>query len=596
MASPTAEQQKIIDNISANNMVIAAPGSGKSFTMIQGVVAILTKYPYAKIGMVTFTRAATNSLAEKLKIKLSAEQYERVVVDTFHGFVKKQLDAVNWPGKMLISSAQRSVIHRAIREAGVVFKYPEAEFAIEAIGREMDPDIISVKHTRQQIHLFNVYQSLCKKDNVADLNALSRFVVSQMYSGKMRPLDLTHLIVDEVQDTDSIQYAWIAQHTRSGVNTSIVGDDDQAIYSFRASGGVKIFQQFEKNFRPNIFYLNTCFRCEPEILEAADALISKNVYRYAKDLKSSKKGGGKVVFQSFVSMEDQIQAVLRLIDKDPYGWAILSRGNAHLDQIESFITQPVIRYGGKSFWDEKESSDVLHLMAFFRQSSDKRLMKRVLALFGEHEQILDQVHDSMKSRKVTFGDVDLPGDSSIESRTLHTHFSRFTQNSHDKNEISKRIGNLVKWMEMASIRMKTNKGTPSLSRIALDTCQQWAEKGGWENMINRAAAMCLGPKLNNLEYTPDKVVLSTLHGSKGLEWPKVIILSCSAEQIPSKHSVGPEAIEEERRLLFVGMTRAEKELYVMWHGDPSFFLTECCEEKVKSAAMNHTHPELNKKI
>lgn len=91
----------------------------------------------------------------------------------------------------------------------------------------------------------------------------------------MQPLNLTHLVVDEVQDTDSIQYAWISLHTRAGVNTSIVGDDDQAIYSFRASGGVKIFQQFEKQFRPNIFYLNTCFRCEPEILKVAGALIEK---------------------------------------------------------------------------------------------------------------------------------------------------------------------------------------------------------------------------------------------------------------------------------------------------------------------------------
>lgn len=71
----------------------------------------------------------------------------------------------------------------------------------------MDTDIISVRHTRQQIHLFNTYQAICQKDHVADLNALSRFVVGQMYSGKMQPLNLTHLVVDEVQDTDSIQYA-----------------------------------------------------------------------------------------------------------------------------------------------------------------------------------------------------------------------------------------------------------------------------------------------------------------------------------------------------------------------------------------------------
>ncbi len=156
--------------------------------------------------------------------------------------------------------------------------------------------MISVRHNRQQIHLFNTYQALCQKDHVADLNALSKFVVGQMHSGKMRTLDLTHLIVDEVQDTDSIQFSWIALHTRAGVYTSIVGDDDQAIYSFRSSGGVKIFQQFEKHFRPNIFYLNTCFRCEPEILEVAGALIGKNVYRYAKELRSAKKGGERSLF------------------------------------------------------------------------------------------------------------------------------------------------------------------------------------------------------------------------------------------------------------------------------------------------------------
>ncbi|MBA1914315.1 ATP-dependent helicase, partial [Escherichia coli] len=90
-----------------------------------------------------------------------------------------------------------------------------------------------------------------------------------------------------------------------------------------------------------------------------------------------------------------IQGILSLINQDPHGWAILSRNNAHLDELESLIEQPVIRYGGKSFWDEKETSDVLSLMAFFRQSNDPRLMKRVLALFGEQESVLDDVALSM---------------------------------------------------------------------------------------------------------------------------------------------------------------------------------------------------------
>ena len=114
MSKPTEEQRSIIENANANNMVIAAPGSGKSYTMIEAVISILRQFPYAKIAMVTFTRAATNSLADKLKSRLSKNDHDRVLVNTFHGFIRMQLDMVNWKGKMLISSAQRSVIHLSL--------------------------------------------------------------------------------------------------------------------------------------------------------------------------------------------------------------------------------------------------------------------------------------------------------------------------------------------------------------------------------------------------------------------------------------------------------------------------------------------------
>lgn len=591
MSTASPGQKKIINNMSANNMVIAAPGSGKSFTMIEGVAEILNRFPYARIGMVTFTRAAADSLSEKLKKKLTEEKLDRIKINTFHGFVKMQLDEMKWNGRLLIGSALRSMIHRAINHAGISMDLSAAEFAIDAIGRETDHDVVAIKFSSLQINLFNTYQKLCQKDGVADFNALSKYVTSQLNSGMIRPLNLTHLIVDEVQDTDSIQFSWISQHTRRGIHTSIVGDDDQAIYSFRSSGGVKIFQMFEKNFTPNVFYLNTCFRCEPEILSFADTLIQHNNYRYTKELQSGKEGGGKVTFFCYRSMEEQLQGIVELIDQDPYGWAILSRGNAHLDKVENILSQETIRYGGKSFWDEKESSDVLHLMAFFRHPYDKRLMKRVLALFGEDEQVLDEVASRMAGKKVTFDMLPLPEESSVAVKSIHKNFSRFITDTRDKTEIAKRIQNLIKWMENAFIKMVSAKGGQSITRVAIDTCQQWAERDGWDKMINRAAGLCLGTKKNNKEYTPDKVVLSTLHGSKGLEWKKVIILSCTSEQIPNPKCVGTELIEEERRLLYVGCTRAEKELYVLWYGAPSYFLNECAPEMVIEAESALTRPK-----
>ena len=590
MSNATPEQKRIITNMNANNMVIAAPGSGKSFTMVEGVIEILKRFPYANVAMVTFTRAATDALSAKLNEKLPPSKVERIQVNTFHGFVSSQLKAIRWNGKLIIGHSQRAMVIRALNQSGMIMDLVSAEIAVDAIGREMNPEVIAVRHTREQIKLFNIYQELCKKDKVADFNALSKYILSEMHQGRVKPLRISHLIVDEVQDTDSIQFAWLAAHTRAGVHTSIVGDDDQAIYSFRSSGGVKIFQQFNKLFTPNIFYLNTCFRCEPEILALSDTLIKRNISRYQKDLVSGKKGGGKVTFLCNDSMESQLQALVELISKSPEGWAILSRSNSHLDKIESMLPGPVMRYGGKSFWDEKDASDILIIMTLFRHPHDQRLLKRVLTMFHESEEFMDNVCHVMNRAKVTFPECRLPAGGCSATIALHKSFARFCAETNESDEIKRRIANLTKWMAMIGIKMTTQKQGPSITKSALDACARWALSCGWYKMTNIAAGITQGTKKDKPDYTPDMIVLSTLHGSKGLEWKKVVILSCNDGQIPSKKSVGEASIEEERRLLYVGFTRAEKELYISWFGKPSFFLNECFPEQVGIASLAMTQP------
>ncbi|OOB84382.1 hypothetical protein BZY71_25105 [Leclercia adecarboxylata] len=316
--------------------------------------------------------------------------------------------------------------------------------------------------------------------------------------------------------------------------------------------------------------------------------------RYQKDLVSGKKGGGNVTFLCNDSMESQLQAIVELISKSPEGWAILSRGNSHLDKIESMLPGPVMRYGGKSFWDERDASDILIVMTLFRHPHDQRLLKRVLTMFNETEEFMDKVCQSMTRAKVTFPECSLPAGGSSATIALHKSFIRFCTESKDSDEIKRRIANLTKWMAMNGIKMTTQKDGPSLSKAALDACSRWALNGGWFKMINIAAGITQGTKKDKPEYTPDMIVLSTLHGSKGLEWKKVIILSCNDGQIPSKKSVGEAMIEEERRLLYVGFTRAEQELYISWFGKPSFFLNECFPEQVSSASLVMTQPGSHK--
>lgn len=136
---------------------------------------------------------------------------------------------------------------------------------------------------------------------------------------------------------------------------------------------------------------------------------------------------------------------------------------------------------------------------------------------------------------------------------------------------------------MAGYKMSNTKGDPSVTRISLMSCYRWAIKDGWLKMLNIAAGMTMGNKKGSSETEQSGICLCTLHGSKGLEWKKVLIINCNHDQIPSPKVIGDEGIEEERRLFFVGMTRAELELYITRHGKPSEFITESFPKVVELA-------------
>lgn len=297
MSSSTEEQERVIRNMDKNTMVIACPGSGKSFTMKEGTKAIFQRHPLARVSLVTFTRAATDSLKNSLQKMIEPRFINRIEVDTFHGFIKKMVNQTGWKGGLLIGHKQMAMVSRVQKHLNYHESVNDIMPFIDGIGRELNPDIIRIKYTRDQVAFYNEYMSFCKKDNVADFNSLSKYVVGMLSADKMRPLSITHLIVDEVQDTDGIQFTWISEHAKRGINTTIVGDDDQTIYSFRDAGGVKIFRQFDKAYNPNVFHLTKCFRCAPLILKFADTVIRKNKARYEKSLVSGRNGDkGKVTF------------------------------------------------------------------------------------------------------------------------------------------------------------------------------------------------------------------------------------------------------------------------------------------------------------
>lgn len=585
MGVATKEQQKVADNMSMNGMVIALPGSGKSFTMKLGVKKILSEQYSARIAMVTFTRAATDALQHSLEKMLDKRSHSRVNINTFHGFINQQAREAGFKGVVLIGNKQNAIIRRAIKNCNSSADIRDASQWIDAIGRELNPAVLGAKFSASQISLYNEYLALCKKDNAADYNALSRLVLVAMKKGVLAPLKVSHLIVDEVQDTDSVQFAWIVEHTNRGIITNIVGDDDQTIYSFRNAGGVRIFRQFEDIFKPNVYYLSSCFRCAPEILEAAETIIKFNTARYDKTMNAARSDNGTVTFHSSADLQSQIHQAIALIDASPEGWAVLCRNNNHLDSLEGELTAPVMRLGGSSFWDSDQPNEVLNFFTYLRHSNDEKLLVRTLAFLDESEDVIDMIVQQMKY-KVPFHAQTLPGGCQLQTVNLHASIKDWSCDTLDRNVIKLRFAALSKWIGMAGNPLTTRSGSDTALGAALKNCQRWAEKEGWMKMLNICAGLLQGNQKKNEVYDPSKVVLATLHGSKGLEWRKVIILSANHDQIPSKKSVGMEAIEEERRLLYVGMTRAEQELHLMWFGTVSPFLTQAFENEVLEANEN----------
>ena len=180
--------------------------------------------------------------------------------------------------------------------------------------------------------------------------------VSLMDEEKIKPYYGTHLLVDEFQDTDRAQYEWIKQHAKTGMITTVVGDDDQSIYGFRNAEGYAGMMRFKTDFNAQLISLPINYRCAPEILYPAARLINQNKERVEKDITAFQKPGGKVEILNFATRDDEIDAFVETVKDNPNSWAILGRTNKILDIVELYLKDEGVNYrrtAGSDFWDKK---------------------------------------------------------------------------------------------------------------------------------------------------------------------------------------------------------------------------------------------------
>lgn len=571
-------KQKNAVSCDDNCLVVACPGSGKSKVVVSKVVSILEQNPEANIVVVTFSREGANELRERLSPLLSENELKHVYASTFHSLALAHLKREKI--SVRIAKDVNEYLIRALEHTGCDLSLEEAQKLLQncktTLNFQPTNDYASM--------IYREYQSICKKNNVIDFYDIMNMSLEKISNGSMPVLNLTHMLVDEFQDSDEIQYHYMMAHAKVGIKVTAVGDDDQAIYAFRNSLGFEGMRRFEKEANAVRVVLDTNYRCKKEILSAAGKLIEYNGSRMDKKLEANRGVGGTVTVTRYPDRKEEAAAVSEKIistlvngEVMPKQWAVLARNNILLEAIDAVLKNyniPTIK-SFKPIWerspvslmlslmksfDSKEKTNIDHLLYWCGISNDDLLLLNKL-LNNDYSKLFDKRFtdninteklSTIASKKIKIFIRDLNGWAKGNSRSdpertdsVITSIASFMINSAKKSVDKQRLGIAL------TVLLKV-KGS-MLERVAFVTKKNDAKDG-------------VG------------VHLMTMHGSKGLEFDNVWIIAAEEDVIPSGANlvITESIIEEERRLMYVAMTRARDNLYISsTAGNPaSVFLKE----------------------
>lgn len=538
-------QQREVAELRHHCVAIACPGAGKTKT-IAAKAALLLSNPTAIVGAVTFSKDAALELRDRILALAGDGAKKRLIAGTFHSLAFKQL------GKRDIATDgdRLGLITRVIAELGLNWKPEEVVPVVERIKTNFG----RVEAGTPDAQIYAAYQAALERNGKIDFQDMLRLAVAGMETGKIAPYQFTDLLVDEFQDTDPLQYRWVELHANAGAQVTVVGDDDQSIYGFRAALGVRGMESFAETFNAQRVVLGSNYRCHGEILSAADRVIRNNTDRIAKILLAERGPGGTVATKrSDDEYADAVAAVETLHPLLSAGksCAILARTNRILDPIEA-----VCRSHGVSYFRASGSS-VLNrpqgaLMCNLLQVAEGRKQNGLDAVLGYMDMstpLLGALHRDMgpvlvQRLKKDLVDIGLPEDTATAYRSF--------------------MKRLSEWQEMCERRFYSLvlDGVHELMMTYAKNDQAIRAIQGTYDVLSRLSGTFAERieylKRDNNKPADGALVLTTMHSSKGLEWDHVWISRAEEGVVPDEKSTE----SEERRLFYVAMTRARDGLTI----------------------------------
>ena len=599
------EQQQAVQHTEGPLLILAGAGSGKTKVLTVRVAYLLAQgvNPY-EILAITFTNKAAKEMKSRVE-GLVGDVANRIWLSTFHSFCAKflrfEIDSfLGYNSNFTIydTSDSQAVIKAALKALNLDDKYYPVGAMIAAIS-DAKNQLLFASDFRKQARdfyqqkvadVYEYYERELRKNNALDFDDLllvavkllqSNATVLDKYSHRFR-----YVMIDEYQDTNHAQYLLAKLLASHWKNIAVVGDADQSIYAWRGADIQNIID-FEKDY-PNCtsIKLERNYRSTKIILDAANAVIDNNEGRPEKNLWTDKTEGAKI--QHFTAQSEHEEAAFigdtiakkHGIHDVPYGdMAILYRTNAQSRVLEEALIKRALPYtmvGGTKFYDRKEIKDVLaYLRVLYNPFDDLSLLRIInvpkrsigattVAKLQEYARangtslfmtltqlhLIDSIKGKTKEKLEEFGILIFTLVSEMENRTVLDILE----------SILDRTGYLAQLEESTDPQDQARaENIGELLSVAKDF-QDTNPSGTVEDFLEQVA---LVNDVDSFEQEESKVTLMTLHAAKGLEFP--IVFLCGLEEGLFPHSrtlMNPEEIEEERRLAYVGITRAEKELYI----------------------------------
>lgn len=573
---------------------IACPGSGKTKMLATKAATLLNEGE--KVCAVTFTRDAALELRERTMKLADPRMKANLLVGTFHSvnmlmasprkhkgefgraILAKMHSPFTSPWNLVKEGVRIGYVIRAIRDSGAKIQMRDATPVIEmakeagSIPESLDPELQE---------MVRIYIKLMEDANVIDFQDIILKTNLALRDKSMSTLPVDHLLVDEYQDTDKAQYEWTAHHGRAGVALTVVGDDDQSIYAFRRALGYSGMERFAKEFGALQVQLGINYRCRSEILGAAELLISRNTERIPKRLFAQKGEGGIVSWERFKDASTEYAAVAEEAAcalAEGASFAVISRTNDELTLLQAAMHTrgvPHRKTDGRSIFDCPEVQVYAALLRSLIKPASNDL-DQVLAWAGM------EIDDASKVRKLFGSSVIIGSKEDFQSvgmsergidiwRTFAKRHAAWTSQKHQGHLATVNYG-VYEWLG-ETLQKPHNPAVLNAAHQMYEVDDTSLEDHLAKMRARELSQAQADKKDPEAEAEAGPVaMLTTAHGSKGLEFDRVWIVGLQAGSFPSEKS----SLEEERRLMFVAMTRAREALFISGTKDkkPSMFVSE----------------------